>query len=374
MWNKIITELLEDRKDISEIACNGTTSLFVRQKGQRVEIPNVFKDTDELIESINGLIERIKPGASKNNSEFLEEGTIHLTDGTVARCHIMLPPSCIFPNVTIARKTPDLTTLEAIHHSGSMNTQMYKFFKAALDMKLTMVLSGSTGAGKTTLLEALTKEWPNNVRVGVVEDAPELNLIQPNVFYLKSSVAKPGVPAENVATLDWCVAQLNRMRVDLIIIGETRGKEFAGFLTAANSGNEGSLTTIHAQNPTMALQKMNTFVNMAYAMPQRTINSTIASSVDVIVQLNKTVEGKYRITAIEEVTTQLASNENANIATHPLFIYDELADRWTSKAPSLTLSTKLKEYGYNMDYEKYSTPFESNYNRGLENNIFARRR
>lgn len=213
-----------------------------------------------------------------------------------------------------------------------------------------------TPTHNTTLLESLTKMWPDNARIGVVEDAPELALIQPNVFYLKSSVAKPGVGENQVATLQWCVAQLNRMRVDLIVIGETRGSEFANFLTAANSGCEGSLTTIHASEPRMALQKMNQFVNMAYSMPQRTINQNIANTIDIIIQLNKTIDGKYRCTSIEQVTTQLSNDDSATIALSPLFTYQPDSDTWKSFKPTDQLRELFMKKGYNEDFVKEAVP------------------
>lgn len=197
----------------------------------------------------------------------------------------------------------------------------------------------------TTMLEAATKLWPNNVRIGVVEDAPELKLIQPNVVYLKSSVRRPGIPEDDVATLDWCVAQLNRQRVDLIIIGETRGKEFASFLTAANSGCEGSMTTIHAANPRMCLQKMNQFVNQAFHSPQRVINQNISSTINIIIQLNKTEDGKYRTTGIEEVSKTLSKDESATIATQSIFEYVPETDSWIENKISDGLTEHFTKKG-----------------------------
>lgn len=204
----------------------------------------------------------------------------------------------------------------------------------------------------TTMLEAITKLWPNNIRIGVVEDAPELRLIQDNVAYLHSSVAKPGQAENANASLQWCVAQLNRMRVDKMIIGETRGPEFASFLTAANSGNEGSLTTIHANDPEACLKKMNQFVNLAQTSPQRVINQNIASTIDLIIQLNKTPQGKYRTTFISEVTRQLGNDDSATIATQPIFEYNEATDDWRYTPVSDYLSKRFTEKGYNSKFIK----------------------
>lgn len=587
IWDQIIEHYLEGDKLISEIEANGTRSLFFRRAGKRIEQTNAFPSVQDYVDSIPELVGRIKYKYNpdlEDPDEFLEEGTLHLRTGGLARVHIVMPPASEYPLVTIARKTEDLTTLEDICHSGSMSMKMMNFVEAAMDCRLTTVFSGSTGAGKalhkntliptesgfksvldvqigdvlfdkngnktkvlekfhprvsraykilfdngeeietcedhlwetvsdgvidtgeiykkcvagcavkipfmshnvsfkdnpeeeskytffvmgsevakmnekdycdfkekedfpnniirlskdnkenfvqgfnhtddtdfiyskeklkdvqsilasmgqkskienqkialkenndfeiacitmvenpneddyycfkvdspshtfccgrtfipthnTTFLEAATKLWPSHVRVGVVEDAPELRLIQPNVVYLKSSVRKPGVGENEIATLDWCVAQLNRMRADLIIVGETRGKEFASFLTAANSGCEGSLTTIHAANPKMALQKMNQFVNQAYSSPQRVINQNIAATIDIIIQLHKTPEGRYRTLAIEEVTQGLSQDESASIVLSPIFTYKEKLDDWEEFPVSDHLRSKLIANGY----------------------------
>lgn len=355
MWNQIITKYLENDNSVSEIETNGGTSLFVRKNGKRIEIPNVFHSVEEYKRETDKLIKRINPYAPERPM-YLEEGTLFLknVDGTdsLGRCHIVLPPVSLAPLVTIARKTQDLTTLNNICASGSMTKKMQNFIQAAIDCKLTIALSGSTGSGKTTMLEAMTKYWPNDARIGVVEDAPELMLTQPNVVYLKSSVAKPGQDPNQSASLSWGVAQLNRMRVDLIVVGETRGKEFADFLTAANSGCEGSLTTIHAENPERCLQKMNSFVNEAQSSPQRVINKNISSTIDVIIQLNKTVDGKYRTTQIAEVSRQLSNDESATIATHPIFVYDKETDSWDFHRPSDQLLEKIYSHGYDDSFIK----------------------
>lgn len=357
MWKEIINKYLEVDPQVSEIETNGTLSLFLVKKGKRIEMENFFPDIETYQESIKELIQMVNKYAPEN-SRFLEEGTLFLKniDGTdsLARCHIVLPPVSLNPLVTIARKTQNLTTLDNICASGSMSKKMQNFIKAAIDCKLTICLSGSTGSGKTTMLEAMTKYWPNNARIGVVEDAPELMLVQPNVVYLKSAVAKPGQNPNETASLSWGVAQLNRMRVDLIIIGETRGKEFADFLTAANSGCEGSMTTIHAENPAMCLQKMNNFVNQAQASPQRVINQNISATIDLIIQLNKTVDGKYRTTQIAEVSRQLSNDESATIATHPIFVYDKETDSWDYNKPSDQLMEILNSHGYTDSFVKES--------------------
>jgi len=285
---------------------------------------------------------------------YIYEGRLKLKNEkgeivNTARCHIVLPPACDFPQITIAKKTTSLTTLDIIQSSGSMNLKMKEFVKLCLKCNLTTVLSGASGAGKTTFTEAMTKEWPMGIRIGVAEDSPELNLLQENTTYLKSAPRQPGQDIKDEANLDWCVQQLNRMRVDKIIVGETRSKEFFYFLQAANSGCEGSLTTIHASDPRMCLQKMTQFSVMAMPQPIRVANKNIASTVDIIIQLVRLLDGRYRVHSIEEVSNTLGNDDNAAISTTVLAKFDEKTDTWTDSFSLMTdnLRKKIEANGYN---------------------------
>ena len=340
IWKTIIG-LLEQHPGISELETNGSLSIFTKVGSKREEIEDSFNSVEEYRNSVyNELIREILE--IEGETDYLVEGSLKVGEST-ARCHIVLPPASEEPLVTIARKSQSLKEIDNFVRTKTMSPEMADFLRKAVDNRLTIVISGSTGAGKTTLLEALTKRWPHNLRMGIVEDLPELDLVQPNVVYLKSAVRKPGQSEEDIATLKWCVDQLNRMRVDYIIVGETRGAEFASFLTAANSGCEGSLTTIHASNPRMALQKMNQFVNMAYpSMPQRTINRNIANTVDLVVQLEKK-NGRYLCTSIEEITEHMSSAESADITTQNIFAYNKETDQWDKQIMSDQLRTKLGE-------------------------------
>lgn len=140
------------------------------------------------------------------------------------------------------------------------------------------------------------------------------------------------------------------MRVDKIIVGETRSKEFFYFLQAANSGCEGSLTTIHASDPKMCLQKMTQFSVMAMPQPIRTANKSIGTTIDIIIQLVRLLDGRYRVASIEEVTDTLGNDDSATIATTALWKYDEATDRWENKSYNMSdkLRVKIEAYGINI--------------------------
>lgn len=345
----IIETYLVNRDDISELDINGYNSIHARIKGKRVKLQETFHNEENYMKEIMELVKTINPyfDESKNRLEYLQEGRLTLSNGNIARTHIVLPPAADCPLVTIAKKATSLTTIDDIYNAGSMSTKMKNFIKAAIDCKLTIVFSGSTGAGKTTFLEAASKLIPADTRIGVVEDSPELKLIQENVVYLHSMPWRPGMDPNNEVTLDWCVRQINRMRTDLLIIGETRGKEFHQFLMGANSGMDGSLTTLHANSPKAALEKMAQFCMEAQPSPIRIINKLISSTVNIIVQLDKNLNGEYRTSGICEVTRILGNDEDASIATTMLTKYNEMTKTWDDKfLLSDQLRTKLTQHGY----------------------------
>jgi len=339
-----IKELVRKNEYISEIETNGPGIIFYKERGKRKSILiEELKTEEDYKEAISGLIE----DAGLIENKYLVEGRYNLPGNRFGRLHIVMPPASPTPLVTLAIKTETLNNLTSIQAAGSFNTDISMFLKAAISSKLTVCLSGGTGAGKTTLLEAMTEEFKNSERIGVCEDSPELSLEAPNSVYLNSTTWVPGMSDKEVADLSWIVKQINRMRVDRIIIGETRGKEFFDFVTAANSGAEGSLTTIHANNAHAAMEKMATFMYMAVDMSPRIINKMISQAVDIVIQLGRNQAGDHKVLSIHEVTNSVSTGDSPTIALNPLFEYDEKTNTWSKKFATDSLKQKLEIYGYN---------------------------
>lgn len=330
-WSTCFKALMDP--EVTELEVNSKDSFFVKRKGSREKLSDVFfEKNDDYVESIkSSLIPIVHSSMQYDPENFLYEGQLILKSqngNIMARCHIVLPPASNSPQITIAKKSTSLLSIEDIAKSGSMTREMLAFLKASIRANLTIVFSGGTGSGKTTMLEALTKIFRSDERIGVAEDIPELQLIQKNVMYIHSTPVRPNM--ENYgADLTWLVKQFNRARVDKIIIGETRGAEFAEFLVAANSGMEGSLTTIHANNPVQCLHKMTNFaIRGMPGVPQKSINTDLANSIDLIVQLNLINQRGYRVTDIQEITNTVSDRPDAAITTQSLYKYDSESDEW----------------------------------------------
>lgn len=332
-WRTCFEQLLDS--SVSEVETNGPGEFFIKRRGQREKLPINVGSDEAYIQGIEqSLIPLIHTFASWERDAYIYEGPVEFMlqgQRIKGRAHIILPPASDRAQITIAKKAASLTTLDNIASRGSMAQEMKDFLEAAVQARLCTALSGGTGAGKTTMLEAMTKYIDLDRRIGVAEDSPELELVQENVSYLHSVPWSPGMDPNKVATLAWCVAQFNRMRTDLLIVGETRGPEFAAFLTAANSGMEGCLTTLHSNTPRRCLDKMSSFAMAGSAgQPQISINRDIANAVDLIVQLIILPDGRHRVHSITEVTSTV--NNVGDITLNELYVYNPESDTFTKKA------------------------------------------
>lgn len=354
--DRLMEEIISD--DSSEVLMNGPQEIHYKKNGIRYHIPEInFRDVKTYHYIINKFVLEFTDTKDRiGEDSFFIEGQLELEDPrdpnfppTVARVHIMAPPVVKYAKVTIAKKAKNRFTIDEITNRGTMTVQMAEFLKAIARGKVTTILSGVSGSGKTTLLEALSLHFDQNDRIIVVEDTPELNLPVTDVVYMASTKPKPGEDKSKATTLEWLVSQTNRMRPDRIIIGETRGPEMAEFLLAANSGADGSMTTIHASDPRGALRKMTTLASKAgNGQDERSINKDIASTVQLIVQAAR-IDGQHVITHIEEVSNTIRQDTGA-IATTTLFEYDRYSGTHTAKSqPTEQMKKFLAARGVNVE-------------------------
>lgn len=155
--------------------------------------------------------------------------------------------------------------------------------KLCVAKKLNVLISGGTSTAKTSLARALIRLMPSHERIITIEDAVELMPAQANVVRLVAE-RKEGSARDAEALLQ---ASL-RLRPDRIVVGELRGAEAFTFLEAINTGHGGSISTIHAETPRMAIERMAMMVVGArVAMPYDALVRYIGQSLDCIVQLER---------------------------------------------------------------------------------------
>jgi len=184
---------------------------------------------------------------------------------------------------------------------GTLRPQMVDLLRAAVQGRVSLIISGGTGSGKTTLLNALSSYIPDDERLITIEDAAELQLQQPHVGRMETRPANAEGRGE-VRQRDLMKNAL-RMRPDRIIVGECRGEEAFDMLQAMNTGHEGSMTTIHANTPRDALKRLEQMIGMAGTpMTLSSIRSQISSAITIVIQLQRLPDGKRRLVSVSEIT------------------------------------------------------------------------
>jgi pilus assembly protein CpaF len=236
-----------------------------------------------------------------------------LADGS--RVNAVIPPLALDGAlVSIRRFGARPLRMHDLVEKKSIPKEMVTFLAACVKARVNMLISGGTGSGKTTLLNALSAFIPHEERVVTIEDAAELKLQQPHIARMETR--PPNIEGVGeVATRD-LVRNALRMRPDRIIVGECRGPEALDMLQAMNTGHDGSLTTIHANETRDALSRLEMMVGMAgYDLPIWIIRRQIASAIQIVLQVARLPGGSRRLVKISEITGM----EGDIVSMHDLF-------------------------------------------------------
>jgi pilus assembly protein CpaF len=181
-----------------------------------------------------------------------------------------------------------------------MTPNMALLLEALVVSRQNIIVSGGTGSGKTTLINCLSGYIPEHERTVTIEDAAELQLTQRNVVRLETKKPTPERPSE--VTIRDCVRNALRMRPERIVVGECRGGEALDMLQAMNTGHDGSMTTVHSNDPRACISRLETLVMMAGVdMPVDVVRRQIANSINFIVQASRMRDGSRKVTHITEV-------------------------------------------------------------------------
>ncbi len=291
-----LTELLED-KDITEIMVNGKDEVYIELEGKIIKDESVsFINDEHIVRTIQRLIQPL--GRTIDTTNPMVDA--RLQDGS--RLNAVLPPlSLRGPVLTIRKFKSELANIDDFLRNGALTPYMARFLEACVKAKLNILICGGTGAGKTTLLNILSSFIGASERIVTIEDAAELTLKQSHVIPLETRSAN--YEGEGEVTIRDLVINSLRMRPDRIVVGEVRGEEAFDMLQAMNTGHEGSLTTMHANGPSDALNRLETMVLMAgMEIPVRAIREYIKDAIDIVVQIERLSDGRRRVTSICEVT------------------------------------------------------------------------
>jgi len=287
--------LLHD-STVSDILVNTYDTVYVERRGMIEKTSVVFRDNAHLMH----IIDKIVSAVGRRIDESSPMVDARLLDGS--RVNIVIPPLAVDgPLISIRRFGSSPLTADDLLRHRALTPQMLETLKSAVKARLNIVVSGGTGAGKTTLLNVLSGFISPDERIVTIEDSAELQIKQEHVARLECR--PPNVEGKGAIRQRELVINALRMRPDRIILGEIRGEEALDMLQAMNTGHDGSITTIHANNPRDAIARLETMAMMgSVALPEKAIRAQIASAVHLIVQASRMSDGSRRITHISEVT------------------------------------------------------------------------
>jgi pilus assembly protein CpaF len=342
--------LLKD-ETVNDILVNGPNRIFIERAGKLTLTDITFKDERHLLRIIDKIVSAVGRRVDESNPYC----DARLADGSRFNC--MVPPVAVDGSLVSIRKfkkeklgVPDLVKF------GAFTEEMAAYLQAAVSCRLNIIVSGGTGSGKTTTLNALSSFIDNSERVLTIEDTAELQLQQVHVGRMESR--PPNVEGKGAVTQRDCLRNALRMRPDRIIVGETRGEEVIDMLQAMNTGHDGSMTTIHANNARDGISRLENMVAMAgIEMPLKAVRSQIAAAVNLIVQASRLQDGSRRMVSITEITGM----EGEVISMQEIFRYERLGiepngkiiGRFNATGVRSHYSERFRQWGYDLPASIY---------------------
>ena len=290
-----LEELLAD-SGVTEIMVNGCDQIFCEKNGKLQLSPVTFTSNQQL----RNIIERIVMPLGRRIDEKTPYVDARLADGS--RVNAVIEPLAIDgPSVTIRKFPADQVQIDdLVTRFGSMTAAMADFLKICVEQGLNIVISGGTGSGKTTLLNVMSSFIPANERIITVEDAAELQLKQEHVVRLETR--PPNMEGTGEVTIRDLIRNSLRMRPDRIVVGECRDGAALDMLSAMNTGHDGSMTTVHANNPREAVARLETLCLMAgMDLPVKAIREQVAGAVNLIIQIGRLSDGTRKVKSVTEI-------------------------------------------------------------------------
>jgi pilus assembly protein CpaF len=290
-----IKELLEDA-GVSEIMINGPKEIFVEKKGLVYKTDAQFHSEEALVSAMRAIAQSVGRRIDKDNPRL----DARLPDGS--RIHVVLPPMAKNGTTVAIRKfSKEKLTLNDLITFGSLSKEAARFLDICIFLGKNVIVSGGTGSGKTTMLNVLGSRIPKTQRLIIIEDAAELQVKAEHVvnFETRKADAERGVSEVTIRDL---VVSAMRLRPDRIIVGEVRGEEALDLIQVMNTGHDGSMGTVHANNPVDACTRLETLCLMGDTkIPADAIRKMVGSAMQIIVQCSRYHDGGRRTSHISEI-------------------------------------------------------------------------
>lgn len=305
----VLEELLEN-DSITEIMVNRWDQIFIEQDGKLFPWEKSFSSPEKLEDVIGQIASR----CNRVINTLQPVVDARLPGGE--RVNAVIPPVALDGPVLTIRKFPrEPITMEKLLELDSLTPEAADFLKKAVEAGYTILIGGGTGSGKTTFLNALSQYIPKDQRVITIEDNAELQLQGiPNLVRLECRQAN--IEKSQEITIGDLLKTCLRMRPSRIIVGEVRSQEAAQLLQAVNVGNDGSLSTIHANTCQDMVSRLETMVLMGIQLPIPVIRRQIASGFDLFIHLGRLRDKSRKVLEISEIKGM----DGEELKLNPLFI------------------------------------------------------
>ena len=304
-------EALMNDPEVSDVLVNGAESVFIERNGVLQQTDVQFADDAHLLQFIQRLVGR----AGRRIDEVQPMVDAKLPDGS--RLHAVIPPLALRgPTLSIRRFKTKAVLLEDMVRTNTLTPEMADFLIRIVEGRQNVLLSGGTGAGKTTMLNNLSRFIPASERVVTIEETAELQLQQSDVVGLETRMAN--VEGKGLITQRELLRNTLRMRPDRIIVGEARGGEVLEMLQAMNTGHDGSMSTVHANDTRDALHRLELMIALSGAdLPTHVARQYIASAIQIFVHIARLSSGERKVMRISELT----GVTDGDFDVHDVFVF-----------------------------------------------------
>jgi len=308
--------------EVTEIMVNGPNRVYIEKNGNLELTGITFRDEDHMMY----FIEKIISPLGRRATELDPYVDARLSDGSRVNI-VRAPVSSVGPILTIRKFSRRVLTIDDLINLGTLDSITAEFLKAAVISRLNLLISGGASSGKTTLLNVLASFTPEGERVITIEDTRELRFSREHTVYLETR--PPNIEGKGAITIRDLIKNSLHMRPDRIIVGEVRSDEVLDMIQAMNTGHEGSMATLHANSPTEALDRLEVLALMgSNNISGEVAKRQIVSAINLIVHMNRRVDGSRKITQISEVV------KSREYLLQDLFILEDEKLKPTGKKPA----------------------------------------
>jgi len=280
---------------VTEIMINGPDEIFIERKGQLTLVDEKFPSEVALMAAVRNILQfvgkRVNPDHPMMDARLPDGSRVHVAMRPCSRKGVV---------VTIRKFARQAFDMDFLVESGCLTPLSRAFLELCVVTEKNMLLSGGTSSGKTSLLNVLSEYIQADRRIVTIEESSELQLQQPHVIGLESR--SPDRYGRGEVTIRELFKNSLRMRPDRVIVGECRGGEALDMIQAMTSGHAGSMTTLHADSPADALNRLETMALMSnIEIPLSALRAQVASAIHVIVQMMRFSDGSRRVVQISQV-------------------------------------------------------------------------